>query len=352
MTSLFKAMEVIYRILLFGFIPYIMWTRYGFTLEQILIVLATLFIMDTFCEVCGWIVHRSGEYHVIKGLFSAYMITATIVLVALLLGLDVSFVYLPIIAILVVAFLFSSKNRTFNPFGFTAMTFLTLTVLLAILLTPVFALLPIIFSILAFLLIHRGFEEAGVGFGYRIFVLTRLAISFIASVFLGIVFFKELITHLTSITFIFTKGDLSVIPSIFLYNFFIACFEEFIGRAFIPFVSAGLTSYVFASLHIPKLVIYGFTELNTVLHAHGFTTLSTVYTLLCYMTWICIGTMLFVETWRKSGLLGSILTHALVNTIIFMIALGLIHAVFVITTILMILHYVWGKKTGFELKTT
>jgi len=350
MVSLYKALEVLYRILLYGFLPYVMWLNYGLSLEQVLTILATVFVMDTFCEACGWVVYRSGEFHVIKGLFSAYMFTAVLVLTALLLNLDISFIYLPIIAVLgVVAFLFSSRNRIFNPFGFTAMTFLTLTVLLATLLTPAYAFLPFVFGILSFILIRRGFEEANIGFLYRIGMYIRLGLSLIITVFLAIIFFKEMFAYLLSHSmFIFKDCDLSVIPSIFLYNSLIASFEEFIGRGFIPFVSAGLCSYVFSSLHIPKLITIGFTELDTIMHAHGFSTFSTIYTLLCSITWICLGTMLFVETWRKSGLLGSILVHAIVNTVIFMIALGMTHIVMILTIVLMIMHYIWGRKTGFQ----
>ena len=58
--------------------------------------------------------------------------------------------------------------------------------------------------------------------------------------------------------------------------------------------------------------------------------------------------MFFVETWRKSGLLGSILVHAIVNTVIFMITLGMTHIVMILTIVLMIMHYIWGRKTEFQ----
>jgi len=348
MVSFYRAMEVIYRLLLYGALPYLLWYTYGLDLWNLLLIYICVFILDTLCDICGTIVYRHDEFKLIKGLPSLFTITMVLVMLALLLNLDVAFVYLVIPGLLgAIAFIFSSKNRTFNPFGFTTMTFLTLSVLLAVLLTPVFLVLPILYLLTAVFLVGRGLDEMNASPLTRVSTYLRLGITLGLSITLAVLTFNDWLKILTS-TEQFNWSNLSDIPIVFLGNFIIAIFEEFLGRAFIPFVGAGLASYAFSSLHIPKLMI-GYIEMNNLTHILGLSPLFAMYLTICVMAWLCIGTMLFVETWRKSGLLGSILTHAIVNTVIYMIATGLTTGAIALTITLMVLHYIFGKRTGFKI---
>ncbi len=337
-TKMFVSLAWLYRVLLYIAVPYILWLR-GLTLPQLLAVMLIVYYVDTVAEALGWYIYREDEYSPLPGAYALYMVTSVFVLLALLLSPTIEMVYLPIVAFLGALALVGRHgvhNRIFRlspalggavlMLAAASIFLIPLTAAIATIVTPL---------LLAYSLCRREYIV-----GRSIIVARLVTASLIASllVFLALTNSKTLSTFMLHVASITYSVDLRHVPLIFLTMLMIAFFEEFIGRAFIPYVGAGLSTYVFSTLHIPKLTL-AFTLLTQ--HINMFySTLMAMSSGLC----IAIISTILVSTWRRGGLLASVIAHALYNTTLLMIAGGQQIPAIILTTILGITQYILNKK--------
>ncbi len=340
MTRLYSALAWLYRLLLYVAVPYVAWVQHGLTPIQLLLVLCTVFYIDTVSEAVAWYIYREDEYEPLPGAYALYMFASVFTLLALLVEPTMEMVYLPIIALLGALAIVGKhgiQNRKFRigpALGgavlmlAAASIFLTpLTLAIASIVTPL---------LLLFAVASREYIV------YRTSLIVRLVLATLLAVTMTALSMSRILT-LTLYTAMLTgtvKIDVAHIPELLLTMLLVASFEEFIGRAFIPYVGAGLATHIFATLHIPKL---------TYIEAMAETQLGLPlpYTALMIMgAGLCISLIsaILVSVWRRGGLLASIIAHALYDTLIVMIAGGQAPIAIAVATILSITHYILSRK--------
>ena len=310
MVAMFRVLDIFYKVLLYLALPYTVLSIVGFDVINALQIYTLIFIFDALAGGSGWFIHREDEYEPRVGVFAIYFFTACWVLLALLVIPDIYMTYLPIIALLGFLSFLSKANRRFDVKGFISSTLLMLTVLLLISIPLVMAFLP--FILLAVLLYYVRDR----------FTRLKLIFACIFSSILLILSFQDVLRLVSLASFTVMSLQIVEVPNILMQNILYAGFEEFIGRAFIPYVSAGLSTYVFTTLHLPKILTIGFTELSKVFADAGLSIYALMYSLVSSFSWICVGAILLVHAWRRAGLFGAILTHAIVNTVIMLIGMG------------------------------
>ena len=107
--------------------------------------------------------------------------------------------------------------------------------------------------------------------------------------------------------------------------------EELFARACIPLLGVGLSSYIFAILHVPKTL-------------YSVATLSNLY-MVIYMSIIIISiiatiNMLLVMAYKESGIVGSWLTHTIYNTVVVLTIIYGVNFAIAIAITIFILGYI------------
>jgi hypothetical protein len=328
---MYKALDLLYKFLLYFGIPYVVLSNIGFSVTNALYVYALIITFDALASGSGWFVHRENEYELFHGALSIYLFTACWVLLALLIVPESYWIYLPIIAFLGFIGLKAKANRKFEVRGFITSTLTLLTILLLTTIPFVIMILPI--ALLGILLYYARDRVT----------IVKLVVATVVTIVLLILSISDLAKLIrVSALIVAPKYQLVEVPEVFMQTLFYAGFEEFIGRGFIPYVGAGLSSYVFATLHIPKILIVGLTDLNSIFAKLGLSAYSLMYMLISGFAWICLGTILLVHVWRRSGIFGSTLAHALVNTIIVLIGMG--YSIIALGIVISLALIKWFKK--------